>query len=111
MLDLSNFKHFYYVPGFVNMNWGFYRLLEFVSEECHVIPHEGDVFIFMSRNRKRVRLIYYDKQAYYMNEKTFYNKDYRFMKVEFKDQKTVYSIEWKDLLTLLENPVISVLRL
>ena len=51
------------------------------------------------------------KQAYYMNEKTFYNKDYRFMKVEFKDQKTVYSIEWKNLLTLLENPVISVLRL
>ena len=46
-----------------------------------------------------------------MNEKIFYNKDYRFMKVEFKDQKTVYSIEWKDLLTLLENPVISVLRL
>ena len=43
---------------------------------------------------------------YYLHEKSFI-KGYKFMKIERKDDVTVYKIDWKDLVTILETPVIT----
>lgn len=37
--------------------------------------------------------------------------EYEFMKVEYDGEQTVYRIDWKDLVTLLESPVRKKLRL
>ena len=38
-------------------------------------------------------------------------KGYRFMRIERKDDVTVYKIDWKDLVTILETPVITSIRI
>ena len=38
-------------------------------------------------------------------------KGYKFMKIERKDDVTVYKIDWKDLVTILETPVITSIRI
>ena len=47
---------------------------------------------------------------YYLHEKSFI-KDYKFMKIECKDDVTVYKIDWKDLVTILETPIITSIRI
>lgn len=48
--------------------------------------------------------------TYYLHEKSFI-KGYRFMRIERKDDVTVYKIDWKDLVTILETPVITSIRI
>ena len=47
---------------------------------------------------------------YYLHEKSFI-KGYKFMKIERKDDVTVYKIDWKDLVTILETPIITSIRI
>ena len=51
-----------------------------------------------------------ERNAYYLHEKSFI-KGYRFMRIERKDDVTVYKIDWKDLVTILETPVITSIRI
>ena len=59
----------------------------------------------MSKNQRKVRMVYYERNAYFLHEKSFI-KGYKFMKIEYKEGHPVYQIEWKDLVTILENLVI-----
>ncbi len=63
---------------------------------CLKTPLNGDVYMFMSKDRRKVRMIHYERNAYYLHEKSFI-KGYKFMKIERKDDVTVYKIDWKDL--------------
>lgn len=86
------------------------RMLSIVRNSYHLDSMNGDVFIFMSKNRRTVRMIHFENNAYYLHQKTFV-KGYRFMKVTFKEEKPVYSIDWKDLMAVLESPVINCLSI
>ena len=74
------------------------------------LPMNGDVYMFMSKDQRKVRMIHYERNAYYLHEKSFI-KGYRFMRIERKDDVTVYKIDWKDLVTILETPVITSIRI
>lgn len=64
----------------------------------------------MSKNRRRIRLVHFENHAFYFHEKT-YKKAFKFMKLEIDGGgNVVYSIAYKDLVTLLECPVIDVMR-
>ena len=43
--------------------------------------------------------------------RTYATVPYRFMRIERKDDVTVYKIDWKDLVTILETPVITSIRI
>lgn len=64
------------------------------------------LYMFMSKKQRKVRMIHYDRNAYYLHEK-FFIRGYRFMKIERKYDAIVYNIDWKDLVTILETPVIT----
>ena len=96
MLSINGLHNFYYLPELHDMRCGRY----------HRDPLNGDVYMFMSKDQRKVRMIHYERNAYYLHEKSFI-KGYRFMKIERKDDVTVYKIDWKDLVTILETPVIT----
>ena len=93
MLTISGLKKFYFVPDINDMRCGAHRLLEIVKHKHHLNPSNGDVF-----------------NAYYVHQKTFAN-GYTFMKLKFVEDKPVYSIDWKDLVAVLESPVIKQLTI
>lgn len=110
MLGLDSLKRFYFLPELHDMRCGAQRIMETVRIKYGRNPYKGDVYIFMSKNRRRVRLVHYENHAFYFHEKTF-NKAYKFMKLEADDAgNLVYSIAYKDLVTLLECPVIDVMK-
>ena len=75
-----------------------------------MIPCDGDVFIVMSRNRRIVRMFSFDNHSYSLFEKKFV-AGYQFMKVERNGADTVYRIDWKDVVLILENPIVKTLKI
>lgn len=110
MLNITGLNNFYYIRNFTDMRCKHSRVLSIIREQLHREPEQGDVFIVMSRNRRLVRLFMFNKSACMLFEKKFVS-NYQFMKVEVKDGAEVYRINWKDVVLLLENPIIKSLRI
>mgnify|MGYP002522673750 CR=1 FL=1 len=110
MLTISGLKKFYFVPDVNDMRCGAHRLLQIVKHKHHLTTHDGSVFIFMSKNRRTVKMVNFEENAYYVHLKTFTN-GYTFMRLSFVDEKPVYSIDWKDLVAVLESPMIKQLTI
>lgn len=110
MLSVTGLNHFYYVRDFSDMRCKHNRVLSVIREQLHREPNDGDVFIVMSKNRRTVRLFSYDHRSYSLFEKKFI-AGYQFMKVEKKGDETVYRINWKDMVLLLENPIVKTLKI
>jgi hypothetical protein len=64
----------------------------------------------MSKDQRKVKMIHYEHHAYYLHEKSF-TDGYRFMRIELQDDVLVYKIEWRNLVAVLESPVVKSLRL
>lgn len=86
------------------------RVLSIIRERLHREPSNGDVFIVMSKDRRIVRLFAYDNRSYSLFEKKFVS-GYQFMKVERNGNEKVYRIDWKDVVLLLESPIVKVLKI
>ena len=112
MLTISGLKNFYYIPCFTDMRCGYNRLLQIVKQMTHHDPYNGDVFVFMSKDRSKVKMVHFENHAYYIHEKVFVN-GYHFMLLGFRDENRVksYRMDWKDLVAVLESPVVKKLRL
>ena len=110
MLSVTGINHFYYLRDFTDMRCKHSRVLSIIREQLHREPNEGDVFIVMSRNRRIVRMFAYDKRSYGLFEKKFV-AGHQFMKVEREGGEKVYRIDWKDVVLLLENPIVKTLKI
>ena len=106
MLSINGLYNFYYLPELHDMRCKAQRICEIIRGRYHRDPLNGDVYMFMSKDQRKVRMIHYERNAYYLHEKSFI-KGYKFMKIERKDDVTVYKIDWKDLVTILETLTIS----
>ena len=110
MLNVTGLNQFYYLRDFTDMRCKHSRVLQIIREQLHREPNDGDVFIVMSRDRRIVRLFAYDNRSYSLFEKKFV-AGYQFMKVEREGGERVYRIDWKDVVLLLENPIVNTLKI
>lgn len=109
MLSVTGINHFYYLRDFTDMRCKHNRVLSVIREQLHREPDKGDVFIVMSRDRRIVRLFAYDNRSYSLYEKKFV-AGHQFMRVEREGNEKVYRIDWKDVVLLLENPIVKTLK-
>ena len=110
MLSVTGIHHFYYLRDFTDMRCKHSRILSVIREQLHREPAGGDVFIVMSKNRRIVRMFTYDNRSYSLFEKKFVS-GYQFMKVIRRGDETFYRIDWKDVVLLLENPIVKELKI
>lgn len=110
MLSVTGLNQFYYLRDFTDMRCKHSRVLSIIREQLHREPNDGDVFIVMSRDRRIVRLFTYDNRSYSLFEKKFVS-GYKFMKVEREGGELVYRIDWKDVVLLLESPIVKTLKI
>ena len=110
MLNVTGLNKFYYIRNFTDMRCKYDRVLSIIREQLHHEPELGDVFIVMSRNRRLIRMFMYDRSSCSLFEKKF-RAGYQFMKIVKENGGDVYRIDWKDVVLLLENPVINSLKI
>ncbi|WP_321332048.1 IS66 family insertion sequence element accessory protein TnpB [uncultured Bacteroides sp.] len=63
MLTVSGLKNFYYLPHFHDMRCGYARIMEVIRMSYHRNPYKGDVFFFMSKNERSVRMVMYERKS------------------------------------------------
>ena len=110
MLSINGLHNFYYLPHLHDMRCKAPRIFEIIRAKYHRDPLNGDVYIFMSKDQRKVKMVHYENHAFYVHEKSF-TKDYKFVKIVLKDDVTIYKIEWKNLVSVLESPVIKSISL
>ena len=110
MLSITGLHNFYYLPGLHDMRCKDPRIFEIIRSRYHRDPLNGDVYMFMSKNQRKVKMVHYENHACYVHEKCFV-KGYKFIRIELRDDVPVYKIEWKSLVSVLESPVIKSISL
>ncbi|OYP62596.1 IS66 family insertion sequence element accessory protein TnpB [Prevotella sp. P2-180] len=110
MLSITGLHNFYFLPGLHDMRCKAPRIFEIIRAKYHRDPLNGDVYMFMSKDQTKVKMIHYENHAYYVHEKCF-SKGYKFVKIVLRDDVPVYKIEWKSLVSVLESPVIKSINL
>lgn len=110
MLNVTGLNHFYYIRNFTDMRCKHPRVLSVIREQLRREPSDGDVFIFMYRNRRVVRMFSFDNRSYSLFEKKFV-PGCQFMKIVKVGDEVTYRIDWKDVVLLLENPTIKSLNI
>ena len=110
MLSVTGLNRFYYLRDFTDMRCKHSRVLSIIREQLQREPNDGDVFIVMSRNRRIVRMFTYDNRSYSLFEKKFVS-GCQFMKVDREGSERVYRIDWKDVVLLLESPIVKILKI
>lgn len=110
MLTINGLRKFYFLPLFHDMRCKAPRITEIIRSHYNRDPLNGDVYIFMSKDCKKVKMVHFENHAYYLHEKT-YVRGYSFMRISFDRSGPVYHMDWKDVVAILETPVIKELRL
>ena len=117
MLALTGSLRYYFVDGVTDMRLGQYRLCRVIEQLLHRNPYNGDVFIFMSKSRRVLKIVRYENDAYILYVKAL-ERDLKFMKVVHRNPivnedgtGAHYEIKWKQLVALFSCPVRSVIRI
>lgn len=110
MLNVSGINKFYFLRNFHDMRCKYDRVRSVIRQQLNREPEAGEVFIMMSKDRRLVRLFSYDRRSCSLQEKRF-NPQYQFMKVEYRGGQPIYRIDWQDVLTLLESPIVKKLEI
>ena len=111
MLTINGLHRFYFLPYFHDMRCKAQRISEIIRAKYNRDPLNGDVYVFMSKNYNKVKMVHYENHAYYLHEKSYTN-GYSFMHVTYDDKdKPVYRVDWKDLVAILETPIIKEIKI
>lgn len=94
MLNITGINDFYFLRNFHDMRCKYDRVLSVIRQQLNREAVEGEVFIMLSKDRRKARLYEYDRRSCSMHEKRF-RPGYQFMKVEKEGEKEVFSIEWR----------------
>lgn len=89
MLSINGSYRFYYLCDFHDMRCKYDRVLSVIHQQLNREPAEGDVFIMLSKDYRKVRLYSYDLRSCSLYEKRFV-PSYEFMKIAHDE--TIYSI-------------------
>lgn len=83
MLALTGANRYYFVEGVTDMRLGQYRLCKVVETKLHRNPYIGDTFIFMSKDRRKTKIVRYEYCKYLLYVIAL-ERDLKFMKVVHK---------------------------
>jgi hypothetical protein len=105
MLGLSANLNYYLFNGNVDLRKGIFRLCEFIRMELSLDPgNASNVYMFMSKNRKVVKILHYERGFYVLYEKRPVMG--KFKKPVFDELSRCYQISWSDMAYLTESLVI-----
>jgi transposase len=101
MFHLHNSLRYFLYPLPVDMRKSFYTLSGIVSYTMNRNVRDGEVFIFMNRNRNVMKILHIE----YAGMVIYYKKleSGRFKLPEYDQNTTSIAIDWKDLITMVES--------
>ena len=109
MLNIIGLNRFFLVRDFHDMRCKYDKVLSIIHQQWNLETKDDYVFMLMSKDLLLVRLFSYDRRSYIMVERRF-RPGYRFMQVTYNGNESIDSINWQDVILLLESPVVKELK-
>ena len=70
-MSRRTFQSMTFLPGLHDMRCKAPRIFEIIRAKYHRDPLNGDVYMFMSKDQTKVKMIHYENHAYHVHEKCF----------------------------------------
>lgn len=80
---------------------GIEHLKGYVVNEMGMDPMNGDVFIFVSKSRKTIKLLYYDQNVFTLYTRKIYNGTFIYPRLYSKEDKV--RLNWYSLIKLIRG--------
>jgi hypothetical protein len=111
MLAITGTMQVWFMPNITDMRMGHHKLLEIV-ETKFPDPYNGDLYVFMSKDRKKMKLVRYEDHMYILYVLS-YDQGYKFMQPVYSSEgKAIrYKLDYKYLVALLKCPAINKLHI
>lgn len=103
MLGLVSHMNFYLCHGAVDMRKGIASLSELVRRKMSAFPETGDVFIFLGKDRRNLKILRRESNGYVLYWKKLGRE--RFLLPVFNIKSDRYEISWDKLVVLLQGTV------
>jgi hypothetical protein len=101
MFALTKSMRFYLSPGAIDMRKGIYSLYQIVKSELKRNPLSGEIFIFLSKNRRCIKIFHWENDGFLLYHKKLVIGAYEMpLKPSFEG---VYSIEWRTFVLMMEG--------
>jgi hypothetical protein len=101
MFALTKSMSYYLSPGCIDMRKGIYSLYQIVKSELKRNPLSGEVFIFLGKNRRCIKILLWEKDGFLLYHKKLEKGVYEMPpKHSFKDS---YSIDWRTFVLMIEG--------
>ena len=97
MLAITGATRLYYVAGFTDMRCDKYALANVVRFQLDRDPYNGDGYVFMSKDNRKMKILVYSHNLYRLYDLS-YDNGLSFMKIENEDGtpvKGAKAIDWK----------------
>jgi transposase len=104
MLSISSSQRYFIYNDLADMHKGFDSLCGLVREEFKMNPLSGDVFIFLSRSRNKIKLLQWQQDGFAIYYKRL--EKGRFELREKKDE-SCFKISSQQLLLIIEGTKLS----
>ena len=101
MFCLNDTMRYYLCPGRTDMRKGISSLCGVVHEKMHSTVKNGDVFIFIGRSRKLMKLLHAEDGGMVMYVKRL--EAGRFKVPQYDSETQSYPMEWRDLVVMVEG--------
>lgn len=103
MFSLNDTMRYYLCPGPTCMRKGINGLCGVVHEQMGCNVKNGDVFIFINKERKIMKLLHAEDGGMVMYVKRL--EAGRFRMPEYNSDSKTYFMEWRDLVVMVEGIV------
>ena len=103
MLGFKSHMNFYLCHGSVDMRKGIVSLSELVRRKMNACPENSDVFIFLGKDRRNLKILRHESNGYVLYWKKLDRE--RFLLPVFNTDTDRYEISWDKLVVLLRGTV------
>jgi len=101
MFHLHNTLKYYLYPHPVDMRKSFYTLSGIVTSNMNQNVREGGVFIFMNRNQNVMKILHMEYAGFVIYHKRLDSG--RFKLPSFDENTASITINWQDLMTIVQS--------
>ena len=104
MLSLSSGFNYFLCGEPVTLRYRHAGLRNYIKSQLHRDPTSGDIYIFLSKDSRRVRIYYFHHSGEILTEKIL--RSNHFVEPVFDEEKGCYHISWESFVYLVEGTVL-----
>jgi transposase len=101
MFALTESMSYFLYPGYVDMQKGIDSLYLMVKGKMKRNPISGEVFLFVSKNRKQMKILHWERSGFILYHKRLEDGTYEMP--FFQPQQGVCPLSWTQFILILEG--------